>query len=387
MTATALFACGGPDVVVTVIQPPPEVVGVPERAVASFIAGVDALELTPPDYVTARSSFEDAVAAHPAFWEAWMNLGRLYTDLALYGDAVAAFESVRAASVADQTSIEAEDLDAALIGVGQANALRGDSEAALEAYRTLIQRDETNLTARTNIAAVYVDAGDYAQARQFIGEILVAEQNHVGALNLLARVYALEDDMQMASYLWEKVMELDETLLDPRNNIGLMYVEEAEMGRAVRQFTRVVDADPANVAAHLNLGAIYLEYLNYTGACHEFSQAIALRPRNQSGMMGLAACTYGQGRAQQAYDLYHEVQVNYPENAAAYRRMGDLAFRDLDDLAAALDWYDRYLRLQGLSSSTCTQVDDDICALIPGIRQMMQQTTPRSPDTDGESDE
>ena len=375
--------CGGPDTTIVIPAPVIEIPGVPRAAVEAFEEGVSNLESMPPDYVAARANFEEVVALDPDFWEAWMNLGVLYTDLALYSDAVAAFEQVL--EWPDLT--EDPDVLAATMGIGRAHALGGNTASALQAYGDVIRQDDTNLDARNNIAAIYVENGDHAQARTFIGEVLIAEQNNVGALNLLARIYSQEGNVQMASYLWEKVIELDENATDPRNNLGLMFVSDGEMSRAVRQFTRVVQNDPANVAAHLNLGAIYLTYLNYTGACGEFAQVVALRPRHESGLMGFAACAYGQGDAQVAYDRYLEVNGNYPENMRAMYRLGELAFRDLDDLASAESWYDRYLRLKGLNGETCTADDDPVCARIQGVRQMMRQTTPRSPEeSDGDTE-
>ncbi len=235
------------------------------------------------------------------------------------------------------------------------------------------------IEARTNIAAIYVSNGDYDQAQLFIKEILVADQNNPDALNLLGRIYHGNGDEQMAVYLWEKVLGEDEGNADALNNLGLREVSAGELGRAVRQFRRVIDADPANVAAHLNLGAIYLDHLNFENSLEEFEQTLSLRPRHEVALMGRAASIYGLGDPQLAYDAYGTVNQNYPDNCQAMWRLGELAFRDLDNMSSAMDHYSNNLRCRGVNIATCDGSVDEVCARVNAIQQMQRQTQPREP--------
>lgn len=383
LIAGVVVACSsGPTVVEPTLTIPDDVGTVSGQTILAFEQGVEALDALPPDYATARTKFEQVVADTDELWEAWMNLGVLYTDLALYSDAENAFNQVL---TAQPDSLEAR------IGLGRAYALWGQREDALEQYRDVIRASEEDeertddeeallVEAQVNIAAVFVETADFGQARFKISEILVLDQNNPDALNLLGRIYHAEGDEQMAVYLWEKVLGLDENNADALNNMGLMQVQKGELGRAVRQFSRVIDLDPANVAAHLNLGAIYLDHLNFESSLSEFEQSLTLRPRNETALMGRAASLYGMGDSQAAYDAYSEVSQNYTDNCQAMWRLGELAFRDLDDVASATDWYDRNLRCRGLNATTCDPSNDEVCARINAIQQMERQTTPREPE-------
>ena len=388
LLSLALAACSGPQEVVTIVEVPDDVGNVSGATIQAFETGVEALEQMPPDYATARSSFEQVVADTDELWEAWMNLGVLYTDLALYSDAITAYEQV--------LEVQPDSIDVR-IGMGRAYALWGMRDEALGVYREVIQRDEDNLDARINIAAVYVDNREYDQARLFIKEILVADQNNDDALTLLGSIYHADGDDQMASYLWGKVIsaqddddeesaegdevaEEDTVNTEALNNLALMNVGRGELARAVRQFTMVVELDPANVAAHLNLGAIYLDHINFESALYEFEQALALRPRNQMALMGRAASLWGMGDAQGSYDAYEIVTQQYTDNCQAMWRLGELAFRDLDNMSGSLDWYTRNLRCRGINPDTCEGSQDEVCARVNAIHQMQRQTQPREPE-------
>jgi tetratricopeptide (TPR) repeat protein len=347
---------------------------------AAYQSGVEALAETPPNYELARASFERVVAldTHDLVWEAHMNLGVVYTDLALYPDAVESFDHV--------LRLQPDSIEARL-GKGKAYALWGNLEQALAAYREVLQMAPDNLEAKLNIAAIYVDRGDTAQARTFIGEVLVAEQNNVDALNLLGRIYAREGDEQMATYLWEKAVQQNPEASDALNNLALLQVEGGTMSRAARQFMSVTEADPANIAAHLNLGAIYLDHINYAGALDEFEQVLSLRPRHETALMGRAAALWGMDQPEDARTAYERVVEYYPDNAQAMWRLGDLNFRVLDDVAAATRWYEGNLRARGMDPVSCDR-SDEVCARLQGIRQMGEQTAPRDAgDEDDSSDD
>ena len=365
VAALALFTTACPSSAPVVVEDdswrPPDLAGL--GVVDAYNVGIEALHQEPPDYVTARASFERVVEQTDLVWEASMNLGVIYTDLALYSDAGDAFNTVLRAEPESPADIEA------YMGLGKAYALWGLRDEALEAYRSVIQADNENVLARLNIAAIYVDNGDPDQARQFIREVLVAEQNNVDALNLLGRIYNAEGDRQMATYLWEKSLGLDANAVDALNNMALLDVDDGKMGRAARQFARVASNDPANVAAHMNLGAIYLNHINYGDALYEFEQVLALRPRHESALMGRAAALYGLGENAEAYAAYSSVVDNYGENDAAMFRAGDIAFRDLDDLDAAEQWFRRNLSQRGMNPESCDRTDEACARLLSIARR------------------
>ena len=418
-TLLLLAACGGPQGPAKPVEDVPkikDIPGVKPAALASFNAAVSKLNKSPKDYVGAQADFEAAVNADPDFWEALDNLGLVQMDLGQYSAAVDSFrreERVVEDLVARGWPVQKRR--ALQMSLGKALALGGRTADAADAFAKVLVEDPKDADAKANLAAVYVQQGDFTQARVFVGELLQMEQNEPGALGVLALIYKKENNMPMARYMWEKCIgeiegrqmaiedeeqfkglsEVDAAKLrafnaqksdrlakqmsDVQNELGVVAVAEGQADAAESFFKKAVANNPSNAAASLNLGAIYLDYANFEDACVAFGDGLALRPRDLSGMVGFAACSYGLGKVEAAYAAYQAANEAFDQEPSITATLGEIAFRDLNNQKAAIGWFTKNLEQRGTSEATCDQRADKICSSLKALIQMAASATPQTP--------
>ncbi len=410
-----------------------DIPGVDPIALAAFNDGVRAMNETPRNYVEALAFFERAIQHDPDFWEALENIGLIQLDLGRYGDAADTFEAEVA--LIDDLVAREWPVDPRLevyLNIGKARALANDTNGAAEAFGRMLQLDPENAEARANLAALNLQSGNLDGARAFISELLELSQNDVGALSVLAQIAKEQGDMQLAEYLWEKcmqeidgamaLMEIDCDSVDLTVDLGEnpdaatevefcaqfaeLSVEEAERRRAYNTrradrmrkmlsdiqnelgivaraagdddgaesfFRQAVGNNTSNVAARVNLGTIYLQYAFWGSACEQFGEALALRPRDQGGLVGRAACTYGAGDVDTAYQHYQDVADDFSSNTYATEQLGYIAFQDMNDFDAAIRWFSRNLDQRGLNADTCNPDTDEVCQVLKSIIDVRRQ--------------
>lgn len=411
-------ACGGAQRVDEEEEEPEEplveeIVGVVPEALRAFNEGIRSLRRSPADYAQALGHFERTLQLDPNFWEAWENIGLIHMDLMRYDEAVRAFEE-QMALIDDLVEREwpVEPRPEILLSVGTAHALAGRPARAIEAFERLLGIESDNVEALANLAAVHAETGAHDEARQYARRLLQMSQNDVGALNVLAAIAKQQDDLQLAVYLWDKALDeiavrterlgdegqyadldeetamrvrmrnaerlarLNQQLSDIQNELGLVALGQGDVARAERMFRRAVGNNRQNIAARVNLATIYLDYANFDLACAQFAETLALRPRQLAGLIGFAACAYGAGDIDDAYERYELVMQHYPNNAHAASRLGDIAFQDRNDRDAALRWYERNLSIRGLNLQSCNRSTDRVCAAANSIREMQQAQPP-----------
>lgn len=403
-----------------------DIPGVAPAALDAYYDGVRAMNETPRNYEAALGFFEAAVAADPDFWEAYENIGLLQMDLGRPADAIRTFE--REMTLIDELIARSWPVDARpelQLSYGKALALAGRTNEAALAFNALLETDPGNVEALANLASLNYDAGNYDVARQFAGQLLEISRNDPGALSVLALVAKAEGDMQMARFLWEKtVVEIDSAtraleaentaiteaidagngfdglsvedserrrvrnthridrlrvaLGDVQNELGLVAASEGNFDQAELLFRLATQNNTSNEAAYLNLGAVYLDFANFADACTAFGEALALRPADEAGLIGFGACLYGQGDVDGAYAAFQNAARFHDDNEYVASRLGFIAWQDLNDLAAATEWFTRSLNLMGMDPASCDRVAVPECGAVESIR-VMQSMEPREP--------
>lgn len=395
-------ACGGGQSTVD-DAPPPLVIeyiaGLNHDATTAFYEGISAMEATPTNYRGALESFELAYELDANFWEAVENIGLLQMDLGLYAEAAQSFQTELAIVeqlVEDEWPVSPRP--EVYLNLGKALSLaRRTSEAAL-AFAAMLEIDPDNVEARANLAALNLQANNLEGSRQYIAELLEMSRDDLGAINVLALNYKSAGDMQMASYLWERALGLigvaqlslsdeaqyaelneDEAIVlrlyntgrmermvkvqsDINNELGVNEWSNGEEDQAESYFFNAVALNPSNAAAHLNLATVYLDFADFATAQFHFDEALALRPSDEAGLIGRAACLYGVGETDAAWDAFLLAFETHQDNEYAARRLGDISFTERTDYASAIAWYTRNLDIRGLTATTCDRGSDQVCA-------------------------
>lgn len=420
--ALAAAACGGSQQTQVVEDTGPEIIeldipGVAPAALSAYYDGVRAMNETPTNYTAALSAFTRAAELDPDFWEALENVGLLQMDLGRYREAVETFR--RQITLIDELVGRGWPVQArpeVQLSLGKALALSGDTQGAAQAFNAMLEADPQNVEARANLAALMFRARNYDNAREYIDELLEMSRNDPGALSVLALIAKEEGDMQLATYLWQRTLvEIDTTvsalsdetqyeglsedesgrlqryntnrvnrlnkvLSDVQNELGILRAGEGDSDAAELLFRLAVRNNASNAAAHTNLATIYLDFANFDQSCTHFQEALALRPRDLQGLVGFASCTYGLGDVDAAYTAFQNAAREHADSPYVAQRIGDIAFQDLNDQDAALEWYGRNLQMRSMNPATCQPTADAVCASYQSIiqiremqRQMQQQ--------------
>jgi hypothetical protein len=98
-----------------------------------------------------------------------------------------------------------------------------------------------------------------------------------------------------------------------------------------------------------------------------------------SGMVGFAACTYGEGKVEAAYAAYQAAHEAFDQEPSLTEKLGDIAFRDMSDQKSAIRWFTKNLEQRGSAEATCDQRADKICSSLKALIQMAATTTPQTP--------
>lgn len=395
-------ACGGGQTTDDNTPPPPVIEYIPglnHDATASFYEGIAAMEATPTNYRGALESFERAYELDANFWEAVENIGLLQMDLGLYAEAAQSFQTeleIIERLVADEWPVSSRP--EVYLNLGKALSLARRTTDAAQAFAALLEIDPDNVEARANLAALNLQANNLEGSRQYIAELLEMSRDDLGALNVLALNYKSAGDMQMASYLWERALGLiavaQQTLSDEaqyaeltedeasalrqyntgrlermvkvqsdiNNELGVIAWTNGEEDQAETYFFNAVALNSSNAAAHLNLATVYLDFADFATAQFHFDEALALRPSDEAGLIGRAACLYGLGETDAAWDAFLLAFETHQDNEYAARRLGDISFTERTDYASAIEWYTRNLGIRGLTASTCDRGSDQVCA-------------------------
>ena len=341
LVALAGLAAGCPEPVVK-DDGPKEPIVQKKSADEWFQDGVVALQATPPDWVKARTAFEQAVNEDGNFYEARVNLAMVAEAQGDYGIAIENYGM--AISMAP-----AEDDEAHIslnTGQGRAYLKSGDTKSAIESFRNALSRDLENLEALNNMAIAYLQQNEFERAIEMVDEVLTYDSQNVVGLNTKGRVFYKQEKYALALYLFERANKVDPSNPNPINNMGLIAVAEGKIPTAVSRFREAIAVDANFVPAHLNVGSIYLDFLDYSAAVENFRVAYEIEPANPIAQLGFAAALYGAGDYEKAAEVYEVYAADNPKSLTAAERLATLYELYLENAEKACDWYNVVVELK-----------------------------------------
>jgi len=122
---------------------------------------------------------------------------------------------------------------------------------------------------------------------------------------------------------------------------ALSYHRQGRMDRAIALYREVVRLQPQHFDARFNLVSAYIDTREFTKAHRIASELYRQDSTNQQVLANLAIAKIGLGQSREALQLLDEV-ADLPHAAmfTVYLHKG-LAYRNLDQMASAIGWYQR----------------------------------------------
>ena len=164
-----------------------------------------AVQLTPDEYRRVLTFFEKAVAAEPARWSYWCDIGFCRGRLGQWQEAVAAFE--RVVGIAEVTAPVLSMLGHAYIKLGR----YPDAEAILNKAHALAP---DNLNILYEMALVRCHRGEIEMALLPLQQIVRHKPRHVKAQFNLGVLYHRLHEQQAAERQIDIVRDLDQKFAD-----------------------------------------------------------------------------------------------------------------------------------------------------------------------------
>lgn len=238
--------------------------------------------------------------------------------------------------------------------LGLVHKLEGHPQEAIVANREAIRRQPQSLIGYQNLAQIYLEAGQLADAVSLLEEAasqpeadtryLIVLADILGALqqvkdpaigNLKPRILALLDraaalkpdkpqeilrlaDLYHAYGEGAKALPWYQGLLEThpdlpglRERLADVYLRTANRDKAVEQLRVLADRQPANPLPHYYLGVLALEAKRFPEAVAAFNQVLVLRPDNEAIYYDLAIAHLSHNRPEEALTLLDRARAKF----------------------------------------------------------------------------
>ena len=147
-------------------------------------------------------------------------------------------------------------------------------------------KDMIHVQEQIDIAASWVNDGDYEKAREMLVPIAQQNPNDLFVHFLLGQVYAFLKEWDLARTEFLQVMaesqKLSETLptgyADAQVCLGIVYLEQGEYERAIKELTESLKENADQYQIYYNLGLAYSRLGQQGQALSYFDRAILLKP-------------------------------------------------------------------------------------------------------------
>ncbi len=307
--------------------------GIPVSAVTAFAAGVDALQVTPPNFVLAAESFEKATGAYNEYTVAWLNQAYSYERLGRYADAVKAYRKLIDQNVTDR---------GVNLALGRALLLSGEPDQAITEFESVLRTKNDDLQARNNLAAAYLKKGDSATSLRYVKEVLAVQPKNVPAIVNLGLIYLAQNKLPLALLMFQKAINFEPNNARAHNNLGLTYFQLEQVPSAVVEFEKAISLDATMDDARLNVASIYLDYLDYRESLKQFQAVRARFPQHFQAMVGEANSLFGTGEYETAAKVYEESLAIGGDDPEVLRRAGKIYEEQLGQPKKAIELYKRF---------------------------------------------
>jgi tetratricopeptide (TPR) repeat protein len=298
----------------------------------------------PANYARVESLLEDVVDDEPTFAEAWFNLGVVREAL---GDMNGALQAYRQSNAADPRFVDGLSNIAAIL------LNEGREAEARQVLTQVVEIDQFHPGANLNLARLHRErvtqngTVNTAEADQAINRIrlsLAGDAMNVAAYETLAGVYYDLGRYSLAQLVCNTAIALGLESPALYNRYGLILLAMDDVTGAYSQFRRAAGLDEAFTEASLNLGAVALNYRDYAGALSAFEMVLRYDRENTDAMIARAVALRGLDDLAGAEQGYRDVLARDDDNLAAIYNMGVLYQEYHQDYAQALEWFQRYLR-------------------------------------------
>jgi type IV pilus assembly protein PilF len=164
--------------------------------------------------------------------------------------------------------------------VGQALLADGNAQGALKSLLEAEGGDPENETLQFDLGRAYVQMGDFEKAAIHLNKALQIKPNYSDAMNHLGIIYSREGKYTQALELFRKAAEdyLYPARFFAYNNLGSVYLRMGQYDKALEAFRKAVQASPQYAQAYDNMGMTYEALRQWDRAIEAYKASIQHAP-------------------------------------------------------------------------------------------------------------
>jgi len=198
---------------------------------------------------------------------------------------------------------------------------------------------DLELRERLLAAARHRDAGEAAQARRCVAEVLAEYPGNSEASGLMAALAADDNDFDQG-YRWaQRTLDADPRAAGPHYTLGRLFQAEGRLAEAEASYLRAIEFAPDSAKAHNNLGCVLHMLGKLDLAVASYRRALALDASLPEAGQNLAAITSNPALAEGAIAGYLRQLRQNPDDAWARINLGNV-YRELGRHSEALASFD-----------------------------------------------
>ena len=260
-----------------------------------------------------------AAAEHPDAGEIHVALGDFYQALGKSSQAEAAYRTA---------SQVAPDDGRAHMALGRYYASMGQANAATDQFRQALSAEPSSLTAKKNLAYLYFQQHNVAQADSLVSEILKKHPDDEGSLYLKGRIRLVQNRVQEALSALNAVGERQRGYAffsaqgDLEYYLGLAYYRNGQAAEAQRALARSLEQNPKAYQTRALLAELALRRGDVAQAMAEAREVLASDPNNLMASLALGGALLLEKRWPEAGEAFRRALRQDAQNTQAHSGLG-----------------------------------------------------------------
>jgi tetratricopeptide (TPR) repeat protein len=226
----------------------------------------------------AIADLDKAIALHPKYTAAYLDLAYLHNVKRNFDKAIAAL---------DQAILLDPKFAAAYASRGSAYAGKSNYPAALADFDKSLSLDPKYAYAYRNRGSAYVDLKEFDMAITDLNKALELDPKSAFAHTIRGLAYTGKRDYERGIVDFDKAITLDPKSVVAHSSRGNAYYNKMDYDRAQADYDKAIELDPGSPYAFAGRGAVHAAKRRPDQAKADYRQALALDPNNVFAADGL----------------------------------------------------------------------------------------------------
>jgi tetratricopeptide (TPR) repeat protein len=269
------------------------------------------------DYAAAEPLLQKVVAAQPVNYQAWFDLGFVYSSLGRTDESIAAYRQ----SVAAKPDVFEANLN---LGLMLAKNQQPGAEEFLRAATHLkpeSQVDEGHSRAWLGLARL-LEATEPAQALEAYRQAAALRPKDPEPRLSAGMLLEKENKFADAEDQYKQALALDPSSQDALVGLANVYMRGRRFPEAEEYLRKVVSQRPNESEPHIQLGRVLAADQKYDDAIAELQTGLKLAPNDVAARRDLADVYADAGNYPEAEGLYRSLLLTHAQDSELHHKLG-----------------------------------------------------------------